>query len=285
MKRLRMVVFLAALGGLVLSAGPVSRSPRELGTVELREWFVKGGKVCIRVDSGGCTDKSSIRVKVEQGEESLKNTPGYRVTFERVRVDECKAFLLDGVLLEYDLLSDMQILGPHALYVQNPVKAARPSENGLKRALIASTAKAMEMEIRRYEARLSAVGPEEAAKTRGQIAELKGRLAEYKAMEPGAYSLATAQQTAPEEVLGGSHGPINPPGKRVIRVRIDEPCREGSLLKAEGTTRSGPFYHVAGGDFASLQPGRTYELTVYLVYKREYFGHIQNWFVHIAGAK
>lgn len=110
MKRLRIGLILTALCGASLFGGAVSHGPRDLGTVELREWSVK-----------------------------------------------------------------------------NQVKASRPSEDGLKQALIASTAKAIELEIRGNEER--------------------------------------------------------------------------------------------------LKPGRKYELTVYLVYKREYFALIPDYYVHIVDVK
>jgi hypothetical protein len=49
-------------------------------------------------------------------------------------------------------------------------------------------------------------------------------------------------------------------------------------------TRSGPFYHVAGirgGDFSVFSPSTHYRLKLYLVYKREYFLAIPDYYVYI----
>jgi hypothetical protein len=104
-----------------LSAEKVSQDPRELGTVILGEMAIKDKKVIIRVASGGCTDKAAIKANVQQEKGLTERTPHYRVTFERVRVDDCKALLMDGILLEYDISSDLRISGPYTLSVANGV--------------------------------------------------------------------------------------------------------------------------------------------------------------------
>jgi hypothetical protein len=68
-------------------------------------------------------------------------------------------------------------------------------------------------------------------------------------------------------------------------VTVDAPYDVGSLLAVEGTSRSGPFFHltgVLGGDAAVLKPGQRYRLTMYLVYRREYFGFIGDYYVYVS---
>ncbi len=53
-------------------------------------------------------------------------------------------------------------------------------------------------------------------------------------------------------------------------------------------TRSGPFYHLAGSRqdlLEELKPGQTYEVILLLIFKREYFGLIPDYYVYLAGLK
>ncbi|MGC8758282.1 MAG: hypothetical protein ACP5QX_07585, partial [Caldisericaceae bacterium] len=62
----------------------------------------------------------------------------------------------------------------------------------------------------------------------------------------------------------------------------------GEILNIKGMTKSGPFYHIAGireGIFDSLKPGNIYETIICLVYKREYFGFIPDYYVYVADVK
>jgi hypothetical protein len=120
-KKLALGVFLAVLVGVPLSAGAVSSGPRELGEVVLRGLAVTDGKVSIRVDSGGCTDKAAIQANVLKGQGLGSRAPHYVVTFERVRVDDCKALLLDGTVLEFDLAKELGLAGVYTLSVANRI--------------------------------------------------------------------------------------------------------------------------------------------------------------------
>lgn len=104
---------------------PVSRTPRELGTALLRELSIHEGKIVFRVDSNGCTAAASFRVRVERQEDLTPKVPHYRLTIERVRIDECKAMLWDGVVIEIELEKDLGLTGACTLSVGNPVLGAR----------------------------------------------------------------------------------------------------------------------------------------------------------------
>lgn len=82
-----------------------------------------------------------------------------------------------------------------------------------------------------------------------------------------------------------AYGPVTPPQKRTVTLTVKEACKEGSLLEIQGMTKSGPFYHLAGGDFGRLKPGQKYEATVYLVFNRESLGFIPDYYVHLVDAK
>jgi len=77
-------------------------------------------------------------------------------------------------------------------------------------------------------------------------------------------------------------GPMVPAELRQAVVDVTGPYDVGSLLEVEGTSRSGPFFHLAGvvgGDAATLKPGVRYRIVMYLVYRREYFGFIGGYYV------
>jgi hypothetical protein len=295
MKRMAFVLALGALLTASLPAEKVSRGPRELGVVVLQELVVKEDKVIIRVDSGGCTSKSSIKANIQKEKGLTERAPHFVVTFERVRIDECKALLSEGVLIEYDIPRDLGLAGMYTLAVTNWVfprsEESIVDEMILKRSLLASTARAIEMEIRGCEEKQktadSGVGPAgNSEKFKNRAAALKGQLEAFRKMEPFNYPLPSVQPKTPNDFADlPASGPVTPPQKKTVTVVVKEPYKEGSLLDVEGMTKSGPFYHVVGGDFGRLKVGQKYELTVYLVFKRDAFGFIPEYYVHIADTK
>jgi hypothetical protein len=120
--------FLPALFALLLTGLPVSaqtlkvsRSPRELGTAVLRDLSIRDGKISFRVDSNGCTDVGSFKVRVIKKDGISPKAAHYQLTIERVRIDECKAMLWEGVVIELDLEKDLGLTGTYTLSVGNPV--------------------------------------------------------------------------------------------------------------------------------------------------------------------
>ena len=102
-------------------AQDVSRSPRELGTAVLRELSIGEGKISFRVDSNGCTDAGSFEVRVIREQGITAKAPHYRLSIERVRIDECKAMLWDGVVIDLDLEQDLGLTGAYTVSITNPV--------------------------------------------------------------------------------------------------------------------------------------------------------------------
>ncbi|MBN1835803.1 MAG: hypothetical protein JW820_08125 [Spirochaetales bacterium] len=122
--------FVAGLLALLLAGLPVfgetlevSGSPRELGTAVLRDLGIREGTISFRVDSNGCTDAQSFTVQVDREEGITPKAPHYRLTIQRVRIDECKAMLWDGVVIELELERDLGLTGTYTLSVTNPVLA------------------------------------------------------------------------------------------------------------------------------------------------------------------
>jgi hypothetical protein len=52
----------------------------------------------LHVASGGCTNKESFSIEVDKG---ITGKPPYALRVYRVKPDDCKAFLLDGVTVKF----------------------------------------------------------------------------------------------------------------------------------------------------------------------------------------
>jgi hypothetical protein len=117
-----------AVLALVLIALPVAaqgakfvEGQRELGPIVVRELAIGEGKLVFRTDSGGCTDAASFTVDIAKEAGISASVPHYRLTIRRVRADDCKAFLVDGALIELDLAKDLGLSGRFTVSVENPV--------------------------------------------------------------------------------------------------------------------------------------------------------------------
>jgi hypothetical protein len=118
----------AFLLALLLAALPAAAQPqryvegqRELGPIVVRELAIRDGKLFFRVDSGGCTDAASFAVDAVKEPGISAAVPHYRLTIRRVRADDCKALLLEGVEIELDLAKDLGLTGRFTVSVENPV--------------------------------------------------------------------------------------------------------------------------------------------------------------------
>jgi hypothetical protein len=161
-----------------------------------------------------------------------------------------------------------------------------------RKELLAATVRAVELEIEATRGRLKAVeegtGPEEnVARFRQRLRDLDAELVRFGGMTPEEYPAPVKTSADPESVLesSGGFGPVLPPEVREVTVTLDGPCADGDLLPVRGTSRSGPFYHlagIAGGDYGVLKPGRKVRLELCLVYRREYFGLIGDYYVYAA---
>ena len=281
------VLFLLLLAGLPVSAQtpPISRSPRELGTAVLREVAIQDGQLRFRVDSGGCTDAGSFKVRVRRTAGTALKTAHYQLTIERVRSDECKALLLEGAEIELDLAKDLKLRGRYTASVTNPVLAS----------LLAATVRANELELQATERRLEATGPgsdekEKADRLVWKIVELEAEQVRLQGLDSEQYPAPEIAPADPASVLEGSGGwgAVLPPVIREVTVTLDRPAAEGVLLEVEGGSRSGPFYHmagIAGGDYRLLKPGKELRLELCLVYRREYFGLIGDFYVYVLSVR
>jgi hypothetical protein len=183
-------------------------------------------------------------------------------------------------------------LCPFALFA---APRAEESSADIRESLRQSTVRVIELEIEAYTEKLQAAmggtGPEEnKAKFRQKIGELEAERERFRLMQPGEYPdpVTSIPDTASVFDEATAWGPMVPAALREAVVTVDEPYDVGSLLAVEGTSRSGPFFHLAGilgGDAAVLKPGRRYQLTMYLVYRREYFGFIGDYYVYVSSVR
>ncbi len=165
----------------------------------------------------------------------------------------------------------------------------------LRKTLLAATVRAIELEIEAVRRKLKAAeegtGPKENAEGfRQKIRDLESEQARFSSLEPGEYPEPVEKPSGPASVLesSGSSGPVLPPVIREATIRVDSPCADGALLSVEGASRSDPFYHlagIAGGDYGILKPGKMYRLDLCLVYRREYFGLIGNYYVYVMSVR
>lgn len=164
-------------------------------------------------------------------------------------------------------------------------------EAALRQGCLEATRRAVALELKGAEGRLAAarggLGPaENIERFGGQVARLSKEQARFGAMKAADYPLPDGRaEPEPALLAPGDFGPLAPPRQKVISIVAGKTCGEGSLLVADDQSRSGPFYHLAGirgGDCRVLRPGRRYELEVYLVYRRDYVGFIQDHHVYVA---
>jgi hypothetical protein len=121
--RMSCAVLALALIALPVTAQPMKfvEGQRELGPIVVSELAIRDGKLVFRTESGGCTDAGSFTVDIVKGEGISTKAPHYRLTIRRIRIDECKAFLIDGVLIELDLEKNLGLKGTYTISVENPV--------------------------------------------------------------------------------------------------------------------------------------------------------------------
>jgi hypothetical protein len=117
-----------AVLALIVIALPVTAQPvkfvegqRELGPIVVAELAIREGKLVFRAASGGCTDAGSFTMDIVKEGGIAAEVPHYRLTIRRIRADDCKALLLDGVLIELDLEKDLGLKGAYTITVENPV--------------------------------------------------------------------------------------------------------------------------------------------------------------------
>ncbi len=175
-----------------------------------------------------------------------------------------------------------------AMAVDAPRADGSSADVALRRALKESTLRAADLEIEgareREKAAHQAGGREaDAERFRQRAEELAAAAAALRAADLSAYpSPVEEPQAVPAFLEDEGHGPVVPARKVILRVKMRGPCRPGSLLDVEGTSRSGPFFHAAGGALDRLRTGRRHVVTAYLVFRREYFGRMADHYVHVA---
>lgn len=272
---------------------------QDTGVVILRAIDLREHKLSIKLSSNGCTDKKALKSIVKKLEGINSQVPHYEITLIREKPDRCKALISEGTTIVYDLKEEFRINTklPYTVTVKNPIyplitdepyfqffpkKELKPKpveeDMSLKEHLIKATVRAIEMEIKRYET-------SQQRDKEDKIDRLRNEIEKFNKMKPEDYILGYPNG-AESSMEMFTYGPLMPPIHRQVEAIIEEPLKIGSILKLTTMTKSGPFYHIAGIneniDIAKeLKQGR-YRMKLYLVYKREYFGFIQNYYVYIA---
>ncbi len=238
----------------------------------------------------------------------------YEIIFTRQQPDFCKAFLPEGTIIQYDIQEELNIKMPYTLIVKNPImpftkndpyfifeeiksegKEEVVQEEGksilnslseivthIRRDVKNATIYAINQEIKRYEQR----------KDEEKVKKLKEELNKIKIIDDKDFPIPEEAEPASnlEDVFQDKNKfeAIIPCKPLKVEIIYDRKYSLGEILNIKEMTKSGPFYHIAGirdGIFDNLKYGNIYEANVCLVYKREYFGFIQDYYVYLADIK
>jgi hypothetical protein len=122
------MVFRSVIAVIVVSsfctcalAQQYSHGPRQTGEVILDELLVGRNALLVKVGSNGCTGKTSFRIDAKRKEGITPIAPHYILTVHRIRPDECKAIMDEGMLILWDLDSDLGLKGNFTFSVRNMV--------------------------------------------------------------------------------------------------------------------------------------------------------------------
>jgi len=283
----------------------------EKGLLVLRSLSIENHKIKIRVNTNGCTDKNSINVIIKKSSKIDPKVPDYEITFVREKADNCKAFLPDGEVIEYDLKKDFNIEIPYTLKVNNPVipftkddpyftivkvkeevqeeiikgeqgefirGAIQEMITDIRRDIKNATIYSIQQEIKRYK-KSSEV--EKVKKLENELHKIK-QIKDEDFQIPEDFGGAKPNF---EDLINLSFGPIYPCRAKQTEIIVDKKISVGDIVNVKGMTKSGPFYHVAGirrDVLEKIQVGKKYKVSLCLVYKREYFGFIPNYYVYLA---
>lgn len=320
---IKKTIIVLAASIFLLASGLIAQVPdaRRIGEEVLYEALLGSKNFLIVVESNGCTQKESFQVDSQKN----KNQDGslhYAFTVRRIRPDECKG-MPEKVIISFDLEKDLGLKGKFTYSLTNKIFPARAGEDSLysiiEKYFSFGERSSQQKEIAapvRTESRLASVLKDELSslgltvrselkkamifaieseiaryRQRGdqaRIAELTEQLKKFQSMPDGDFPLPPEEPEPSGQSLLTPSGPILPPQVAEAQVVVTGALKPGTILEVSGMTKSGPFYHLAGsrGDiFNRLKPGRKYAVLLCLIYKREYFGQIPNYYVYLAGTK
>lgn len=104
----------------LLAASAAGFAETQQGTEEVLMGLAADAKtLTIRVESGGCTEKKGFHIAVQKTE---RRAPHHVLTIYRIGRDECKAFLMDGVELKFDLNKDLGLSGSTTYSIANKIR-------------------------------------------------------------------------------------------------------------------------------------------------------------------
>lgn len=296
---------------------------RRTGEEVLYESLLGAQGFFIVVESNGCTLKESFQIETSK-KNNQDGTVNYILTVLRKTPDECKK-LPEKIVLYFDLEKDLGLRGKFTYSLSNkifpsayedsltsiiekyftPLKVNISEQEKIapsrgKVEVDSSMSKALKEELEDTE-QLARAGLKEAMllaiqseidryRQRGnqeKVAELSGLLENFRSRPVIEFPLPR-EETEAETRPFIAPGPILPPQVIETEIVVSKPLRTGTLLEVVGMTKSGPFYHLAGSQgniLSQMKPGARYKVWLCLIYKREYFGQIPNYYVYLAWIK
>ena len=97
--------------------------PADQEAIVLKSLLIKDGRLSFLTETNGCTNKQSFKVDIVTGKDNTKNVNTYILTIRKIVPDRCKAFLLEGVVIEFDLDKDLGIKENSVVSVKNMVQS------------------------------------------------------------------------------------------------------------------------------------------------------------------
>ena len=260
--------------------------PSETGIIILRDLEIKDHKITIRVNTGGCTDKNSIKPVIKQTSGFNSRTHGsvtqipsdkmlpnhYEIVFTRQKPDFCKAFLPEGTIIQYDIQKELNIKMPYTLIVKNPIMPFTKNDpyfifgeikSEVKEEVVQEEGKSILgalseiiTKIRRdvKNATIYAINQEikryEQRRDKQKVKKLEEELGKIKELDDKSFPVPEENETVSnlEDVFQekDKFGPIIPCKPVTIAIIYDRKYSLGETLSIKGMTRSGPFYNIAG---------------------------------------
>lgn len=122
MKANARAVILAGLAASLVLAGCQSRRPPPRPALEpVLTWYVQGEDLFVRVQSGGCTNKSSFDPQVYMAPRRW----AAEVELVRIAEDYCEAFMPNGVLISWTR-DELGVPETAGIELVNPTRAQAP---------------------------------------------------------------------------------------------------------------------------------------------------------------
>lgn len=120
MKVMMSLLIFCFSSGILIYAQSLINEQSQKGEIVLRDPEIVDGKFRFIANTGGCTSRSSFKIKIDQ-DKSKNGIHHYILTVERQNPDYCKGLFPEGVIIEFDLEKDLGLKGNYTLSIVNRI--------------------------------------------------------------------------------------------------------------------------------------------------------------------